>query len=181
MNRFLLLIACALVGIFVSSCAPIPHRVVPKPAYGSHSGAPHYLPLRHPPRRAAGEVHRRVLHATHHHRHAQRRATIATHHRVHHRVLNPWNASRWLPIIPRHPRVPPPPPQHESPPGALNAETDYAKLGVGLLDGPRRREAALRHARLNVDARCSSATWSGRAATLQRRCYRVADQLRRDA
>jgi hypothetical protein len=109
MNRFLLLIACALVGILVSSCAPIPHRVAPKPVYGSHSGAPHYLPLRHPPRRAADVVHHRAHHATDHHRHAQRTGTIATHHRAHHatdhhrhaqrrgtiathhRLLNPWN------------------------------------------------------------------------------------------
>ena len=53
MNRYLLLIVYALVGIFVSSCAPIPHYVVPKPAYGSHSGAPHHLPVHHSPRRAA--------------------------------------------------------------------------------------------------------------------------------
>jgi hypothetical protein len=52
--------------------------------------------------------------------------------------------SRWLPI-PRHPRVPPRPRNTNHLRGALNAETDYAKLGVGLLDGPGRREAALRH------------------------------------
>jgi hypothetical protein len=70
MNRFLLLIAPALVGILVSSCAPIPRQVVPK--YGSHSGAPHNLPLRHPPRRSV--VHHRVPHVTDHHRHPPRRA-----------------------------------------------------------------------------------------------------------
>jgi hypothetical protein len=56
MNRYLLLIVYALVGIFVSSCAPIPHYVVPKPAYGSHSDAPHHLPVHRSPRRAAGVV-----------------------------------------------------------------------------------------------------------------------------
>jgi len=120
MNRFLLLIACALVGILVSSCAPIPHRVAPKPVYGSHSGAPHYLPLRHPPRRAADVVvHHRVLHATDHHRHAQRRGTIATHHRL----LNPWND---LPVTPNTPAPAstPTPPNTNHLRGALNAETD---------------------------------------------------------
>ena len=93
MNRYLLLIVYALVGIFVSSCAPIPHYVVPKPAYGSHSDAPHHLPVHRSPRRAAGVVHHRVLHATDHYRHAQRRAPIATHHGI----LNPWND---LPVAP---------------------------------------------------------------------------------
>ena len=93
MNRYLLLIVCALVGIFVSSCAPIPHHVVPK---GSHSGAPHHLPVHSSPRRVAGVVHHRVLHATDHHHHAQRRAPIATHHRI----FNPWND---LPVAPNTP------------------------------------------------------------------------------
>jgi hypothetical protein len=83
MNRFLFLIASALVGILVSSCAPIPRQGVPK--YGSHSGAPHYLPLRHPPRRAV--VHDRMPHVTDHHRHAQRRATSEGQRRP----LHPWD------------------------------------------------------------------------------------------
>src|SRR5436190_14756174 len=39
MNRFFHLIAWALVVIFIASCAPIPD-VVPRGAYGSHSGRP---------------------------------------------------------------------------------------------------------------------------------------------
>src|SRR5262249_18346638 len=38
MNRFLLLITCAFVGILVSSCAQNPHCVVPEPTYGSPPG-----------------------------------------------------------------------------------------------------------------------------------------------
>jgi hypothetical protein len=70
MNRFLPLISCAFVGIFVSSCARNPHSVAPEPAYGSAPGtirraAKHYhvaraqVPLRHP--KVASEGHRRLL------------------------------------------------------------------------------------------------------------------------
>jgi hypothetical protein len=70
MNRFLLLIACGLIGILISSCAPTPHNVVPTPVSGSHSGAPHrsakrhhvavaQVPLRRP--KAANEGHSRLL------------------------------------------------------------------------------------------------------------------------
>src|SRR5439155_27148368 len=38
MNRFLLLVTCAFVGILVSSCAQNPHCVVPEPTYGSPPG-----------------------------------------------------------------------------------------------------------------------------------------------
>jgi hypothetical protein len=72
MNRFLPFISCAFVGILVSSCAQNPHCVVSEPAYGSASRTPHrpakrhhvalaQVPLRHPPRRAAGEGQRRPL------------------------------------------------------------------------------------------------------------------------
>jgi hypothetical protein len=42
MNRFLLLVTCAFVGILVSSCAQNPHCVVPEPTYGSPLGGPQY-------------------------------------------------------------------------------------------------------------------------------------------
>lgn len=69
MNRFLLLIGFALVGIFVASCAENPQRVVPDPAHGSASRTPYrpakrhhivyaQVPLRHPP---ASEGRRRLL------------------------------------------------------------------------------------------------------------------------
>src|SRR5262249_52799177 len=38
MNRFLLLVTCAFVGILVSSCAQNPYCVVPEPTYGSPLG-----------------------------------------------------------------------------------------------------------------------------------------------
>src|SRR5262245_66372759 len=38
MNRFLLLITCAFLGILVSSCAQNPQCVVPEPTYGSPPG-----------------------------------------------------------------------------------------------------------------------------------------------
>jgi hypothetical protein len=70
-------ISCAFVGILVSSCAQNPHRAVPEPAYESASGTPHrpakrhhvalaQVPLHHPPRRAASEGHRRLLHPWNH-------------------------------------------------------------------------------------------------------------------
>src|SRR5262249_13467418 len=38
MNRLLLLVTCAFVGILVSSCAQNPYCVVPEPTYGSPLG-----------------------------------------------------------------------------------------------------------------------------------------------
>src|SRR5262245_2572201 len=38
MNRFLLLVTCAFVGILVSSCAQNPHCLIPEPTYGSPLG-----------------------------------------------------------------------------------------------------------------------------------------------
>src|SRR5215472_15934712 len=73
MNRFLLLIASALVGILVSSCAQNPHSgAVLEPAYGAASGSFHrpakrhhvvlaQVRLRHAPRKAASEGQRRLL------------------------------------------------------------------------------------------------------------------------
>ena len=61
MNRFLLLIACALAVFFISACAPIPDDMVPKDTYGSRSGT--LYSQRHLPHRSARH---KVRHATDH-------------------------------------------------------------------------------------------------------------------
>jgi hypothetical protein len=110
MNRFLLLIVPTLVGILVSSCAPIPRQVVPK--YGSHSGA-YNLPVRHLQRRAV--FHHRVHHVADHHRHTQRRAASEGRRRL----LSPWN---YLPAASE-----PPAPTHVTPPPRITRQTPMSR------------------------------------------------------
>jgi hypothetical protein len=120
MNKFLLLTASALVGILVSSCAPIPRQMVPK--YGSHSGAPHYLPPRHPPRRA--QVHHRMPHVTDHHHHPQRRATSEGQRRS----LRPWDHLPAVSEPPAPTNVTPPPQDHSTDPDVSKPLLNY-KMG----------------------------------------------------
>src|SRR5438105_2844968 len=87
MDRFLLLIACAFGG---NSCLFLCFNYAP---CGSEAclriafRRPTIYAIPPSATRAAGVVHHRMLHATHHHRHALRRTTVARHHRL----LNPWN------------------------------------------------------------------------------------------
>ena len=122
MNRFFLLIGSALAVFFISSCAPIPDGMVPKDTYGSLAGT--LYSHRHLPQRSARH---RVRHATDH-------------------LLRPWNDLPVAPDTAATASIPTSARTLVSPPGPLDAETDQTteapKLGVGLLDGPGRREAA---------------------------------------